>query len=65
MQAVNCWGRKGSNPPGNFFAPLGKMFWTWFKTIGHILKISAPLRELFAPPFFSLCYSDWMIDFFI
>jgi len=50
MQARNQGGAWRQRPLRNIFAPLGKMYWTSFKIIGHISKNLAPLRKLFAPP---------------
>jgi len=40
--------RRGENL--EIFRPPGKMWWTSFKTIGHVQKMWAPCRKLLAPP---------------
>ena len=40
-QARNQGGAGGAKTPRKFFAPPGKICWTYIKTIGHNLKIWA------------------------
>jgi len=49
IQARNQEGAEEAKSPVYFFVPSAKMYWTSFETIGHGLKIWAPLRKFFAP----------------
>jgi len=49
-QARNQGAQGGEAPSRKFFAPPGKMCWTYFKTVGHGFKNLGPSQETLRSP---------------